>query len=832
MQLNSPLLLFRGWRFAWRQLCGAPGQAAIVILGLALGLALALLSGAFVLDKLFADAGLPEAERLATLEWRVRGPGGSHTEWFSDVPAVTLYQSLKEAKAPVEAISRVLQLDLTMRVDAAPDGKPRSAKLATTLADADIEILFGLKVIAGNLAAALAAPEGLVLTESGAEKLFGTKQVLGRSLTLVLPRFGFEDAQGEDPQISLTVMALLPDASHNGQLHRYEAMAGFMSPRAKEFIAQESGWFLAAGRIFARLQPGVTAATLGELAQQLLDRQPPPPGLPADFLKGGGKPAYLRGMAVGDLGLHGAGNARRVLQMGALAGAAAGVLLLAMINFVNLWSVRTLRRQREIGLRKSLGAGAAALALQFFVETLLLSLISGALGLLLAWWATPALGALLQHGSDHSVLAPGMVAAALLACVLVAAASALPLAAIALRVRAAESLAGRSHSEGRAGRWLRRGLTVLQFTAAALFAALTLVLFWQNHYTGSLERGFQVEDRLAFDLAWGTPPAKTHALLERMRRWPDVIAAAASNDVPGRNFASWYADFVGPRGERASLRTGMDFTPGLFELYGVPLIAGRLSSTHESEAAGHGVVLDRSAVRLLGFASPEAAIGQTLQVNPVFRDGKPVSVAAVLEDIHLEGARTPHVPALMLPIKEINGGAISVHSRDPARTRKRLADLLAVEFPDEPPQVLSVREQQGLQYQDDRRQGQLIATVSVIALLLAAVGIYALAAYTLRLREREIVLRKLHGAGPAAVARLLAREFAAVAGFGCLIGLPVAAWAAQAWLAGFVERAPMGPFALLPLLATLALLAAVTALAVLRHLRAAFALRPIQALQG
>ena len=817
-------------RFAARQLRGAPGQAAIVILGLALGIALALLSVSFVRDTLWADAGLPEPDRLVTLEWRVRGPGGSHTEWYSDIPAVALYGGLRAADAPVTAMSRALQLDLAMRVETAADGKPRSAKLPTTLADADIETLFGLHAVAGNLAAALAAPEGLALTESGAEKLFGTRQALGRKLTVILP--AFEDKAGARNQVTLTVMAVLPDPRHNGLLYRFEALAGFNSPRAKELIQQQGNWFLGAGLLFARLKPGVTPQALGDLAQHLMDQQPLPSGLPADFLKGGGKLAYLRGMAVGDLGLHGAGSARRSLQMGSLLGAAAGVLGLAMINFVNLWSVRTLKRQREIGLRKSLGASAGALALQFFVEALLVSLLSGALGLLLAWWATPALGALLFHGTDHSVLAPEMVAGAALACVLVAAMSALPLAAIALRVRAAESLAGRSHSEGRAGRWLRRGLTVLQFAAAALFAALTIVLVWQNHYTGSLDRGLLVENRLTFDIPDSTPSAKTDALLARMRSWPEVAGAAASDDIPGRNFANWYSDFVGPHGERAGLRTGMDFTPGLLDIYGMRLIAGRLSATHESEVAANGAVIDRSAARLLGFASPEAAIGQTLQVAPVFNNGKPVSVVAVTEDVHLEGARTGHVPVLMMPLKESRGGAATLHSRNPELTRKRLDELLATAFPDDPPQVLSVRDQLGRQYEDDRRQGQLVACVSLIALLLAAVGIYALAAYTLRLREREIVLRKLHGAGQGAVARLLAREFAAVAGLGCLVGLPVAAWLGEAWLSSFIERAPMGPLALGPLLLTVIALAVVTLLAVLRHLRAAFALRPIEALRG
>jgi predicted lysophospholipase L1 biosynthesis ABC-type transport system permease subunit len=119
-----------------------------------------------------------------------------------------------------------------------------------------------------------------------------------------------------------------------------------------------------------------------------------------------------------------------------------------------------------------------------------------------------------------------------------------------------------------------------------------------------------------------------------------------------------------------------------------------------------------------------------------------------------------------------------------------------------------------------------------MALLLAAVGIYALAAYTLRRREREIVLRKLHGAGAGSVARLLGREFAGVLGAACVVALPLAAWVTQRYLSDFVERAPVGPFSVWVLLASVAALAAVMALAVARHLRAALALRPLHALRG
>lgn len=816
------------WRSAWRQLRAEPGPAALVIAGLALGLALALLTASFLQDTLWPDGELPEGERLVAFEFRARGPGGITTEWQGGVPTVPLAAALRDSGAPLGAMSRVLFTQLPAH--ATDDkGQQRSARLSIMLADADMQELFGLRPLAGDLRAALSTPEGTALTARTAEKLFGTAQALGRTFTISLPPMSDGSPAG---QFTLTVKAVLPNPNLNGTLVVDDAISGFHAPAAKAYLKLQESWYQANGRLFARLQPGATPAQVSALAQRLFDQQPLPPGFPTDFLKGGGKAAYVRALPVADMGLHGAGSPQRRLQLGSLAAAAAGVLALAVINFINLWSVRTLRRQREIGLRKSLGAGAPQLALQFFVEAAVVAGLAGVLGLLLAWWATPWAEVLMQRQFHAPVLSPAMAALTGLLCVSIAAVSALPLAHIALRVRPAESLAGRNHSEGATSRWLRRLMTTLQFGAAALFATLALTVLWQASHAGVMSRGFDVQDRVAIDLPWWSQPAQTAALVAEVRRWPEVIAAAAADDVPGRDFSSWYGEFAGPGGRSVSLRTGVEFTPGYLQVYGMRVIAGRLSADHVSEVAQRAIVLDRSGVRALGFASPAAAIGQSLGAGANIDAGQPVTVVAVIDDIRLEGPRSPQQPHGIRPVAERAGGVLAAHSRDPRATRVKLTALIRERFPDAQAEALPVRDMLLQKVVDDERLGRLIAMTGLVALWLAAVGIYALAAYTLRRREREIVLRKLHGAGAGAVVGLLVREFAGVLGVACVVALPLGAWLSQRYIADFVERAPVGPGSVWVLLAAVLLLAAVTALAVARHLRAALALRPLRALQG
>ncbi|MFG6430264.1 ABC transporter permease [Roseateles sp. LYH14W] len=816
------------WRGAWRQLRAEPGPAALVIAGLALGLALTLLTVGFLRDTLWPDAHLPEAERLVAFEWKVRQPGGATSEWYRDVPTTPLNLALRDTGAPVSEMSRVIYFPLLMSaVDA--QGVQRHARLASILADPDIEALFGIQPIAGDLRAALSSPDGVALTEQSANKLFGTTNVVGRPMAVTTT--AGEPGRAQTQTITLTVMAVIPSPSLNSTLI-YDAIAGFNAPAAKGYVSSYSMWSWGNGRLYARLKPGATATQVGDLAQRLFEKQPVPEGMPADFLKGGGAWAYLRALPALDIGLHGAGSPDRRLRLGSLAAAAAGVLALAIINFINLWSVRTLRRQREIGLRKSLGAGARALAAQFFVEALAVAGLAGVLGLLLAWWATPAVSVLMQHSFETPVLSPVMVALTVLLCASIAALSALPLTRIALRVRPAESLAGRSHSEGAASRWLRRVMTTVQFGAAALFAALALTVGWQTQHVADMPRGFDIANRLAVDLPPEALPAQVQSLLARIHGWPEVIAAAVSPDVPGRDWSKWFSEFRSAKGQPVHLRVGLEFTPGWLQLYGVRVLAGQLTADHRAEAAQGGAVLDRSAVTALGFASPAAAIGQTVAVNKHFRNGQPVTIVAVVDDLRFDRPRLPQSPNLLMPVAEHGSGVISVHSREPAETRRKLAALVNQMLPAAQAQVLSVREHQATTMAEDTRLGTLIAVTGALALLLAAVGIYALAAYTLRRREREIVLRKLHGAGASAVAGLLVKEFAGVLAAACVVALPVAAWLTQLYLGGFVERAPVGPGSLWVLLAAVALLAAVTAVAVARHLHAALALRPLQALRG
>ncbi len=171
---------------------------------------------------------------------------------------------------------------------------------------------------------------------------------------------------------------------------------------------------------------------------------------------------------------------------------------------------------------------------------------------------------------------------------------------------------------------------------------------------------------------------------------------------------------------------------------------------------------------------------------------------------------------------------LTLKGPDMDRLREAVARVWPRFFPDDPIEAQTATEAIAQPYEHERSVARIATGTTAIALLLSAFGVYALAAYTVRRSAREIVVRKLHGASRGRIARLVAREFAPLLAGAAVVGLPLAAWLALAWLENFTERSP-GILWVLP--AALLALVAMTTLAALRHARIAMAMRPAQALR-
>jgi putative ABC transport system permease protein len=796
----------RDFRIGWRLLLKEPAYSAVVIFGLAVGIAACFLLLGFVRHSFSYDENVPERERVVRLmqHWNLAVLGN---EW-SDSASLPARDAALASGQPLLA-SAVVDNNLDVRAG------DIVSTVGVALVDPDFQKIFAPPVLAGDLHAALTRPDALALTRGAAIKLFGRADVVGKTL--------------QNDRQTYVVAAVLADQPAASTVP-YEALAGTggtIWPSIRNF---RNAWGGVAGRVYLKLLPGadpqaVLDAVRRGLRASPLTRRDYAEQVAAlggrdliDYRLGPIAEAYLDPDLKGQSEIH--GDRRAMLGLAAVA---LLILLLAATNYVNLATIRTLARQREIALRKVLGASAQAVARQFLAESVLVCLIATVLGLLLAWLVLPLFSDLVQRRFDQMFSAGALAAALLFAVVLGVAAGAWPTWS-ALRVRATAALAGRNGSETARGLWLRRSLTALQFAAAMGLTGTTLAVAWQTHYASTLSPGFDPRPLLTLPAGNDMRDPRMRAFRDEVLRLPGVEGVAEAN-IPitsSNNITSLRRE-----GGQATDLNLYAVSPEFFDVYGLKPVAGRLyNPAMDRVKETDRVVINASAARKLGFASPQDAVGR--MVGGTGGDDRQMQVVGVAPDIRHRSAREGEQPSVFYLRDQVRILTIRCR-RDPVAVKHAIEAIWPRHFPNEPVDVLHMDKFIVDQfYADDLRLARLLAASSVIATAIAAFGIYVLAAYSVQRREREIVLRKLYGAGSAAVGGLVLREFALLVGAGALVGLPLAYVALQRYLADFTERAPIGAWTVV---AALLLTCLVTLGSTLRHTLAAVRIRPALALR-
>ena len=787
--------------------------AAVALVGLALALAACLLTALLAIALSDPAPAIPQPERLVILDFKGNPPGVA-SPWFTRSP-VAFAELLKPRQLPLEHIARASQNWLDTRVQ----GIMRP--LTIQLADPDLVPLLGLRALHGDLEATLRQRDAIALTPATVRQLWDElppAQALGRHL----------DLEGR----MMTVTAIVPERDPRDPLWQYEALAGFDSQANTMSDKDREAIFMMNGRVFARLSPGANAGQVGGWMREAFIASPGYQKLPPDW-RTGREAAYFRGLPLQQLPFEGEDNELRWQALAGIAAASSLLLAMAALNLLSLQSAALLQRQRETALRRSLGADGSQLLRLWAAELGLLLLASGALALLLAWWVAPLLAGVLGLDPRHPVADPlplrALLGLAAVLALLLPLTLALP-ARAALRREPAPALQGRTASEGPWGRRARQGLLSLQLGGALLLLALTGVLGLQQHHLATADRGYQLQNRLYLGL--NVNPERLpdlQSLIAALDSHPAVRHWAFSSMRPARDLgAGSLEQYVGAQQKQQLLRVST-VSASFFETYGMKLLAGRAEKAPDDGEPR--VVLDAQAARALGFATPQAAIGALVLGGSGFMQagGQPRRVVAVVADVNLESARESARPAAFV-LSEAPQWDITVHGDDLPALQRALDEIWRLHGPAIRHTVERVDQQRAAAYELEQRLTLALAGVAALAVAVAMLGAYALVADTLRRRRTEIVLRRLHGADSAAIARELAREFAAPVLVAAVLGLPLAALLGEDYLAGFVVRIAPIPGLVLPLMVALLALLAVTALAAVQHLQRALRLRPIEAL--
>ena len=814
---------------AWGHVRGQARATLVAAGGLGLALGGCLLVALFALALAQPDPHVRDPQRVVMLDFK-GNPPGEPSPWFAASP-VAFGPLLKASQAPLDLISRVVVGGMEFRVG------DRTEPAYLLAVDPDLVDVLNLATRAGDLRATLERQDGVAISSELMHKLWGEiapAQAIGRRV----------ESHGRWYQVG----AVVPDADPRSPVWDASPLVGhamaltrFDSPANEMSEDDRSAIFLMTGQVFARLRPGTSVSQIGAWMDAAFRASPRYPELPASWRNRAEPPAYFRGLTLTQLPFEGPRNRLRWELLGAIGAACALLLVLASFNLMNLQAAALLRRQRETALRRSLGADGRQLVTLWATEALMPLLAGGAAAWLLAWWSAPAIADWARLPPELPVADPPPLAA--LAALLAVLAALLPLTLAvpawnALRRPPATALQGRTASEGPWGRRVRQGLLAIQLGGALLLLALAGVLTLQRQHLLHVDRGFQTHDRLVLGLE--TDPEKVPSLdrfAAALDRSPAVRHWAFSMERPAADVEASRQLIEGVGGHRQMLRISR-VSPGFFDTYGMTLIAG---SPQFSPAEDH-VVIDAKAARLLGFATPQAAVGALLRggacrearctgVGGFDQLGDGVQrVVAVVKDVTMESGHDAARPQEFL-LTDKPQWNITATGPDPVALRAAVEAAWNAHGLHVPHDFQWADDQRASVYRQEAQLTTVVAVVSVLAVVVAMLGAYAMVADTLRRRRTELVLHRLHGAGDAAIAGQVAREFGLPLALAASVALPLATAIGRHWLSGYQERASWQIGLLLPLLAASLLTALVTALAALRHVRQALALQPIEALE-
>lgn len=804
-----------------------PAHALVAVLGLAAGLGFCLLLLAYSRHSWSYDAQVPEVSQVFVVKLRRNWELGKL--WFDQVP-----MAVREPARTLPGVADVTGYTNWFPLNVERAGGLRHVRSLTALPG--FTKMMGIRPLQGDLEKALASPDGIAITEAGARRLFGNTNVLGETLTVRL--------DASDTNVAkVRIDAILPSPPASTTIP-YEVLHGLklnLLPPWAESEALTGQMGFSGGYLLLKLAPGASVEQVTAGLQDLADHSPLAAAVPEPIKAHAGRDKFsevkltpLREAYLDDevaLNVYSKdvprGNRRVVAGITVVA---VLLLLLSAVNYVNLAVIRLLKRQREITLRKVLGVSQRRLALQFVSESLLVSLLATVLGVAFAALALPAFGTWMDR-EFTGVLTPLNLLAALALGLTLGLLTAIYPAWIALRVRPARMLVGRGDAEPTSARRLRRGLSVLQLALAMALASVTLAVALQTRRAMDTPLGFDPDSLLVARLPIGMSAQYTdaaRALRETLAQHPAVAGVAVSNDALGSNREVWSTDFRRANGETVFMELKA-VSNNFFELHGIVPRAGRLFSRRDPEdAPGSPLILNAEAARTLGFASPELAVGQHLQVLGLQMKMEDHEVVGIAPDIRFRSLREPAPPVAYIATSA--GAALIVKARGAVRDAEAAMRLSWPRFlTNAIPDIQPVRNLYAESYAEDARLARLLAVATLAALLIAACGAYVLAADAVRRRSREIALRKLFGARRRHIGGLVARELGTLVLISAAVGLPLSAVGIARYLAPFPDPAPMAYGALAVALVLTALVVSVGAA---RQAWMAARLRPAMALRS
>jgi ABC-type antimicrobial peptide transport system permease subunit len=760
------------FKVTWRNLFRHKSFSLVNISGLAIGMASAILILLWIQNEFSYDQFHAKKDRICVLYNRSKFEG--KLECSIGVPQV-MAPFLKTNYPIVEEVARMNgTAPFTLTVG------DRHLKAGGDMTDPGFLKIFSFPLIKGNIETALSTPRSMVITERFAKKLFGNDDPMGKIIRI-------------DSNANFMVTGVLKDPPNNTFFNddylipfTYMKDAGWYNPSWKDINSLT----------FVLLKPGVTEQMADDRFRDILKTHAD--GMDYEvFVHPISKwrlySRFENGQIVG-------GGIENVRIFGLIAGF---ILFIACINYMNLSTARSIRRAKEVGIRKVVGARRPSLVMRFLGESILISFLSGILGLAIVQMSIQGFNWLtwknltVPYGSLNFwlcmigfIVLTGIIAGSYPAFYL---SSYKPISVLkgTARFRTRTSVAkqlGRSSFKTAYNLVsVRKILVVFQFSFAIAFIICTIVVYRQINFGRKRDPGYN-RDRLAFAYVSGEMNKRYRSIKNELLNSGAVTAVTRSNSPitytwGGDDSYSWSGKNPNIKPYFAEFHVDNDF----LSTTGVKLIAGREINTNRYPTDSTAILLNETAANLMAFKNPIGQIVKNGQGN--------WRVVGVVRDFVPESPLNAVQPAIIQGPKNYQFGAITfrLNSQHPAAADMQKIEAIFRKYnPDYPLIYAFVVDADAEKLEDERRTGIQSALFGGMAILISCLGLFALAAYTTESRIKEIGVRKVLGASVARIATLLSGDFLKLVLISFFIASPLAWWVMHSWLQNYSYHAPIG----------------------------------------
>ncbi len=763
----GPIMFKNYVRVSWRGFTRNRSYAIVNVAGLGVGLACCLLIALFLKDELAFDRFHENSDRIYRVVSEENNTGRL-------VKRASTYMSLAPTLAhefpAVEKRSRIYPYPALL-VD---DTGRKHQEDGLMMVDSTFLEMFSFGMVVGDPTTALDAPFSLVITETTANRIFGRVNPIGKVVEMRVDRGSYD----------FTITGVTRDVPVNSHFS-FDALGSMSSLGA--IAPHVFSWYWPPVYSYVMLHASTNAKLFEEGLPVITEKYLANEGLARTYSLQPLEDIHLYSDLENEIAAN--GSIRFVYLLAII-----GVLILGIgcINFINLATARSAMRSRQVGMRKVLGARRVQLVQQFISESMLTTLIGMIFAIGLVWMFIPAFETLTGRELSMGVLASPASLAILVGLTLVIGLVTGSYPAFFLSsFSPIRVLKGISGSGGRADIVLRRGLVVFQFAITSTLIVGTLVIQKQLSFLQGERLGFDKEHVLVVPLRDTANQISHEALKQEWLRDGRIQAVSASSGYP--SYTDGLHDFmVIPTAtpedsvETLILTIDHDFA----ETYGLEILAGRDFSEDFPSDAIDGFMVNEAAARKFGWIDP---IGKELTLEIWVRtlEHKQGKVVGLVRDFQYNSLHHAVDPIIFhIQANSFYNDYISVRigPGDVSETLAYLKEGWASFNPDRPFEYQFVDEVFDAMYRSDTQLGRMLGSFSLLAILVACLGLFALAAFTTERRKKEIGIRKVMGATASGVVYLLSKDFLKLVALAFVLAVPFSYFAMENWLAGFADR--------------------------------------------